>query len=174
MARPQLLFWLEDHGFHRHRDIVFIHESRDLPTAMAAAMKKAIDDGVSMAVFCENDALPSEASAGSFFRENRYHLQCVKYDEENGHAFDRHDSFHALIWRASRASLLKLAEVARKQRKPLCEWVRSDAGDVIQQCECSSITSLARAAGLTTGWIGVAGHVPKPKQIVPRICVYGT
>lgn len=172
MARPPLLFWLEDHGFNRRSDIAFIHESRDVCMAWSAAIRKALEDRVDMAVFCENDAIPSAAATDQFFTENRYHLQCVKYDTENSHAFNRYDSFHTLIWRASRESLLKLAERASLEKSPICKWTYGPAGDVISECACSSIAKLAKNAGLSTGWIGNAGHAPKPSSIVPRIVRY--
>lgn len=174
MVRPPLLWWLEDHGFARHRDIVFVHEGRDACVAKAAAMVKALKDGVDMAVFCEADALPSAAETDVFFRENRYHLQCVKYDTEGAHAFPRFDSFHTLIWRASGASLRKMAEQAQRSGDKLCEWKTSPMGDEIAECSCASIARLAKAAGLSSGWMGSAGHLPKTGRLTPRIVTYGS
>lgn len=172
MVRPPLLFWLEDHGFDRHRDIIFLHEGRDECVAKSLAISKALYDRVGMAVFCEADAVPSKAATDSFFTENRYHVQCVKYETEGAHAFDRHDAFHGLIWRASRDSLLKIAENAKATKTKLCEWVVSDAGDRILECGCASIARHAKQAGLSVGWVGVAGHVPRAKSIVPKVCSY--
>lgn len=172
MVRPPLLFWLEDHGFDRHKDIVFVHEKRDECVAKAAAIKRAIDDNVGIAVFCEADAIPSSVKTDSFFSENRYAVQCVKYETETSHSFDRHDDFHALIWRASRCSLLKMAQSAKSLGKKLCEWETSEHGDSVIECGCASIKRLAKHAGLSTGWVGVAGHVPKAKSDIPRICRY--
>ncbi len=172
MTRPQLLFWLEDHGFNRHRDITFIHESRGVTLATCAAIRQALSDEVDMAVFCEHDALPSARETDSFFLENRYHLQCVKYDTERVHAFNRFDSFHSLIWRASGASLRAMAQVAKTQGKPLCYEQHSEFGDMGICCHCQSLANFAKAAGLSTGWVGNAGHVPKQSSIVPRIVTY--
>ena len=172
MVRPPLLFWLEDHGFDRHRDIVFIHEKRDECVAKAAAMAKALSDDVGIAVFCEADAIPSSVATDVFFSENRYHLQCVKYDTEGKHSFDRYDAFHGLIWRASGESLKKMAAEARKSNSKLCEWTTKPDGSEICECGCASIQRLAKAAGLTTGWIGKAGHAPRAASLVPRICRY--
>lgn len=173
MARPALLWWLEDHGFDRHRDITFVHERRDIATAKSAAMIQALKDGVDMAVFCENDALPSARETDGFFLENRYHLQCVKYATESVHAFPRFDSFHTLIWRASAQSLRKLADAARSTGRPLCWEERSETGAEITACSCASIAVLAKQAGLSTGWIGSAGHLPKSGSLVPRVATYG-
>lgn len=173
MVRPPLLWWLEDHGFDRHRDITFIHEARGFALAKCTAIRKAIESECDIAVFCEADAIPSAAATDSFFRENRYHVQCVKYDTENGHAFNRYDAFHSLIWRASRESLVKMAEQASKESKPLCWIETTQMGDETKACSCQSIAGLAKRAGLSTGWIGNAGHVPKTGSIVPRVVTYG-
>lgn len=172
MVRPALIFWLQSHGFTAS-DMVFIHESRGVAIAYAAAMKQAIMDRVSMAVFCDNDALPSAGRTDVFFNENRYHLQCVKSDTGVEGSYDRHDAFHTMIWRASGESLMKIALKAKELGLPLCKIETSDAGDIGAGCACSSIKDLATKAGLTTGWIGVAGHAPRQKSLVPRICSYG-
>lgn len=173
LVRPSLLFWLEDHGFHRRRDIVFIHEGRDQCIAYSAGIAKALADGVEMALFADCDADPSEHATGSFLRENRYHLQCVKYATECAAAFDRHDDFHSLMWRASRASLLAIQSEAVKTGSRLCEWRTDALGTIGQECACASIARHARNAGLTTGWVGRANHVPRTSSGIPRICRYG-
>ena len=173
MVRPPLLWWLEDHGFDRHRDITFIHEGRGVTLATCTAIRQALLDRVDMAVFCEHDAIPSARETDSFFTENRYHLQCVKYDTERLHAFNRFDSFHSLIWRASRATLVAMAEAAKKLGKPLCWEQHSELGDVGVACHCQSLVGLAKAAGLSSGWIGNAGHLPKSGSLVPRVVTYG-
>ena len=172
-VRAPLLFWLEDHGFNRHRDIVEIHEPRDQCVAYSAGIRKAIDDKVDMAVFCDSDALPSAAKTDVFFKENKYHLQCVRYETESLHSFDRHDAFHSLIWRASREVLLKIEQNAIKTGTKLCEWLTSEDGSMITECACKSIARHAKQCGLSTGWIGNAGHAPRTKPLVPRICIYG-
>lgn len=173
MVRPQLLWWLEDHGFQRHRDIVFVQENRDQCVAYAAGIKKAVDDGVDMAVFCDCDAIPHAKATDTFFRVNRYHVQCVKYDTECAGAFDRYDAFHSLIWRASRDSLRKMVTEAQRAGLRLCEWNTSPLGDIGTECACASIERLAKACGLSTGWIGTAIHFPKAGNKLPRMCVFG-
>lgn len=172
MVRPPLLWWLEDHGFDRHRDITFIHESRGVTLATCSAIRKALEDDAGMAVFCEHDAIPSAAKTDVFFRENRYHLQCVHYETERAHAFDRFDSFHSLIWRATPSVLRAMAAEAQKLGKPLCWEEHSPMGDTGVACHCQSLARLAKLAGFSTGWMGSAGHVPKAGSAVPKICRY--
>lgn len=172
MVRPPLLWWLEDHGFDRHRDITFIHEGRGVTLATCTAMRQALTDRVGMAFFCEHDAMPSAAATDAFVQENRYHLQCVKFETETAHSFDRFDSFHSLMWRCSGETLRAMAEQARLLEKPLCWEEHSAMGDTGVACHCQSLAKLAKLAGLSSGWMGTAGHVPRAGSKVPRICRY--
>ena len=172
MCRPPLLWWLEDHGFDRHRDIFFENSRRGQVHAVNRCISAAIQSGCSMAVFCEGDAIPHSLKSDKFFTENRFHVQCVKYDTGKKNSFDDHDSFHCLIWRASRESLIKMANQAEKENKTLCWEETTPRGDQVLKCHCTSIAYLAKQAGLTVGWMGNAGHIPKENSGIPELALY--
>ncbi len=122
----------------------------------------ALESDADEFLFCDNDIFPSPEKTDIFMRERKFDLQCVKCPTECGDAFATPESFHSLMWRASRSTFEKIG-------LPLFKWKMSADGTKSVGCPCSELAKRARRCGLSTGHIGEAFHVPRMKDGLPSV-----
>ena len=167
---PDLIFWLMRHGF-TEKDFLFVNEPRDQNVAYNFGFNLALGCERDLFVFADCDMHPF-AATDSFFRENKYAVQCVRYPTEHIHAWGGQDAFHTGIWRASRATLTTIQKHCQKKGVPVFKWNTPGDGAKINGCACSSLASHAKDCGLSTGWVGDCGHLPRAELKMPAVICY--
>ena len=154
---PSIAHWLEHMNVPHSTIEIKTLCNRDNAIAHNATlyrcMERAKAAGLEWCLLVDGDVQPICGQSDALF-DAPYDLTCVKCETSRGGAsWSTPDAFHVQLWIARLSDLEKIA-------RPAFHWITTPDGGKITGCFCTFFVMQAREAGLTTGHVGWATHIP--------------